>query len=317
MHRRSFLLSAAATTATAALAGCGALSGSGVDQEALSSARSKIQSNEQTFDNASSQFEAGNRPDFDPDTVETTASEADETLAELESQASGDQAEFIAALRAWTEFQRRRADVLDSVVQIQAQLEIVSNHLGGDQIAEARSAITDAESIFDGLRTAVDEMETAYENVDRDALAAEGMEVSHDDITQFIDDMRDWLDVVEILLAGMGPLLDGFVAYQEANGSYQDEQFADAASRFGEGQSHFETAESELQGLEDRSTEFPTIASGAGEMLCAAGAFGESSGLMQESANAADSGEFQRANDLADQAVQAAERCDFGADGGS
>lgn len=311
MDRRSFVrTSVGVSLCCLPLAGCAQLAGSQVDEE-IDRARGDIEDNEETFENVATQFERGETPGFDPEQIRTRASRADETLAEVEGDAPEDQRALVGALRDWTDFQRRRADVLDLVIRLQSKWDAISSHLQAEQIEEARTALDEAETIYEDLQAATDDVEAAYEEVDREALAADGLRTYDEEIRNFLANIRDWLAVMDVLFAGMAPLLDGFAAYQDATTAYDDEQFDSAAETFGGAQTDFAVAEREFEGLRDHSTEFPTLEAGTVEMICVAGSLDESAGLMQESARAAADGRFQEANDLSTQAVEAAEQCDF------
>ena len=308
MERRKFLQKISGTTALLALAGCTSNTSASDAAEQIEAARDALLQNEDTFEQVKD-FQGESAGSFDPEQIRIRVERANEHLDKAEEVATEEQQPAIDALRDWGEFQIERAEAVDLSIRLVSKWDTVSTYLSSESYEEAQGALGEAESIYDDLQTATEEMLSTYERVDRDALEEGGFTAYHDQLTNWFSKIQNWQDVIEIFFAGMEPLLSGFIAYQDGTSAFQSENFQEAERHFGSAETDFAIAEDELEALENHTTDFPTLEANTVRMICTAGALREASRLMTESAQAATRGNYSEARSYAEQARSEAGRC--------
>lgn len=314
MNRRKFLsASVGFSVLSVGLSGCSSL-GSSQSNEHIETARDALSENEETFQSYNEQLENGETPNLDAEQIRLRVDRANEALDDAEDDASDEQIEQIEALRAWGDFQMERADGFELSIRFTSKWETVSAHLDSEQYSQAKTALGELSGLHADLKTKIGEIEAAYDEVSRSALADGGLEAYHDQITNWLSNIREWLEVTKILLDGIDPLLTGLLIYKEGANAYQNENYSKAVEDFGNARTEFAVAERELQKLEGYDATFPTLEASTVRIICVAGALKEAADYLQESAEAAEQGNYDRAREMANKAQESANKCNLGSE---
>lgn len=313
MDRRSFIKGASAGLGMGVMAGCtSSISGAQPEQaeQHIESARDTLLRNEETFDNIEQRMERGDFPsNFEAGDVRTRVNRAHDSLDEAEQYATEDQLSIISALRDWGSFQLERAEYFETAVRLINKLDTVTAYFENQQYQQAKEALDKTRDIHSELVSSFEETKNAYSAIDRESLESGGVQAYEDEIQNFFTDSENWHELIEGTLDGFEPLIDGFSAFFDAANAFDAENYETAAELFGDAQVYFAESERALRRLEDNTTDFPAMEADLVRILCLAGALEEGSGLWRDSARAAADGNFEEANELAEEAAQVMEQC--------
>ena len=316
MQRRQLLTSTSAGV-TMALAGC-LSSESGTDgsdggddpepegsesnAEALEEASDDL---EEAFDRIEEEvdvsFQANSVDPINTSAIENSIENAEDALDEFEEEeADEEQLAAYDSLRATAEFAKAFFDVIleyeSAIDAFDTAISYENNGRYNDAVSQLETALTHFENASDLLEDAQSSWEE-IEAIDSD----EELDIA--DTKDELDQLANTTDAY-VLFTEAGIEFDtGYAFYLEALDQYEQEQYGESASTFGEAAIEFENAADQYRSAETEVSS--SLQSTFINMTCYSESLLESSELFEESAEAADDGRYQTANDRAAEAEEA------------
>jgi hypothetical protein len=290
-------------------AGTPTISGPEEAQQHIESAHESFVSAVDTFEEEIEKFDSvEDRISFRPDVIDAHLDEAESELDEAETTANSEQEEWIDEARQLVSWMRSIVDVYDYFGDGFDEFQTGLTYWDNDRMDDAADSFAETTDYLEEADSELSSAQTRFSDIDWDVFEDSDdidrleLELMMEDLSAIVTDFIYFSDTYHYLALGF----DHFLTAAEA---FDNERWADAADRFSEAYEDFATAHSTIsRGEEEASDEFIDDFIG---LTCLTKAFRDSADHYQEAAEAAEANDWDRANEEADQAEQALERCDY------
>jgi hypothetical protein len=310
MNRRKYLKSAFGFVGIVSVAGCSSQSSSysehiNTAQEAIRNAEEKIQTEANKFN--SENLESGGV------NVQTAAiydylDTAEEQLDAAESSASQSQKESIEATQNWISFAREFTAFLDIFAEDYSQASSGFVYIQSERYSDAVDELSTAEDTLSRADEQLTITEDAWNEMDRSKLE-DVEDISIAEIENSFLQINEVISVFIPMVSGMSSLSEGLVDYLAGSNAYDAGRYTEAENKFRAAAEDFTVSHSTLKEQEDDAPE--SMKNSMIELTCYSGAIRDASTHFANAAEATQNGNRSRANEEAQKADEATDRCSF------
>jgi len=308
MNRRKYLKSTFGLVGVISAAGCSG-QGSSYD-ERISAAQEAIRNAEEQLQTETDKFDSENLDSSGVD-IQTAAiydylDTAEEELNAAESSASQTQKENIQAAQNWIDITREFTEFLDIFAEGYSQASSGFAYIQSERFSDAVDELITAEETLSRANEQLTITEEAWNEIDRSKV--EDIEdISIAEIENSFSQLKEMMSVLTPMVSGMISLSEGLVDYEEGSDAYEAGRYTEAENKFRAASDDFTVSHSTFKEQEEDSPE--SMTNTLIQLTCYSGAIRDASTYLANAAEATQNGNRSRANEEAEKANEAVDRC--------
>jgi len=308
MNRRKYLKSTFGLIGMISAAGCSG-QGSSYD-ERISAAQEAIRNAEEQLQTETDKFDSENLDSSGVD-IQTAAiydylDTAEEELNAAESSASQTQKENIQAAQNWIDITREFTEFLDIFAEGYSQASSGFAYIQSERFSDAVDELITAEETLSRANEQLTITEEAWNEIDRSKV--EDIEdISIAEIENSFSQLKEMMSVLTPMVSGMISLSEGLVDYEEGSDAYEAGRYTEAENKFRAASDDFTVSHSTFKEQEEDSPE--SMTNTLIQLTCYSGAIRDASTYLANAAEATQNGNRSRANEEAEKANEAVDRC--------
>jgi len=308
MNRRKYLKSTFGLIGMISAAGCSG-QGSSYD-ERISAAQEAIRNAEEQLQTETDKFDSENLDSSGVD-IQTAAiydylDTAEEELNAAESSASQTQKENIQAAQNWIDITREFTEFLDIFAEGYSQASSGFAYIQSERFSDAVDELITAEETLSRANEQLTITEEAWNEIDRSKV--EDIEdISIAEIENSFSQLKEMMSVLTPMVSGMISLSEGLVDYEEGSDAYEAGRYTEAENKFRAASDDFTVSHSTFKEQEKDSPE--SMTNTLIQLTCYSGAIRDASTYLANAAEATQNGNRSRANEEAEKANEAVDRC--------
>jgi len=308
MNRRKYLKSTFGLVGVISAAGCSGQSPSyneriNTAQEAITNAEEKLQTEADKFN--SENLDSGG-VDIQIAAIYDYLDTAAEQLNAAESSASENEMDDIRALENWVALLREFTDFLDVFAEGYSQASSGFTYIQTERYSDAVDQLDTAEETLSNANDQLTVAQDAWNEIDRSKLE-DAEEISVSEIENYFTNVQEIMSVFIPMVSGMSSLSEGLIDFQAGSEAYDANQYTEAENKFRAASNDFTVANSTLKEQEETAPE--SMTNSIIELTCYSGAIRDASTHLANASEAIQNGNRNRANEEAQKANEAVDRC--------